>query len=83
MAGRRTAYTERGIGRVPCQRCGRPSVHQWQACALDRRYVAVCSQCDAAINALVLDFFRVRDRGKIMRQYRRGLGLCANGRSET
>ena len=30
MNGRRPPYTEIGIKRIPCARCGKPSVHQWQ-----------------------------------------------------
>lgn len=49
-------YTARGILRVPCVRCSKPALHQWQVCA-DRRYFrALCLDCDIALNRLVLEW---------------------------
>ncbi|MBA3890552.1 MAG: hypothetical protein H0X64_08470 [Gemmatimonadaceae bacterium] len=69
--GRRTPYTTIGISRVPCVRCGEASVHQWQACANGRRYVALCLACDIAVNELVLRFLKVPGWRQLMRWYRR------------
>ena len=69
--GRRQPYTERGISRVPCTRCGQPSVHQWQACANGRRYVGLCAECDVALNALVLRFARIPRAAALLAPYRR------------
>lgn len=63
-------YTSRGIVRVPCTRCGAPSFYQWQICALDRQYHAICAQCDIALNGLVLKFFGIPQRSELMKRYR-------------
>lgn len=49
--GRREPYTERGIKRVPCVRCGKPSSFQWRICCSG--WSAVCADCDVSINAMV------------------------------
>lgn len=33
LHGRRQPYTEIGVRRVPCTRCGEPAEYQWQVCA--------------------------------------------------
>lgn len=71
FTGRRTPYTERGIRRVPCARCGLPSVHQWSTCANGNRWVAVCEACDLALNAIGLRFFRIPNRDALLAWYRR------------
>lgn len=56
---RKRPYTENGINRVPCERCGEPSVHQWQICATGNKWCGVCEICDAALNALVIEFMKL------------------------
>ena len=73
FVGRRRPYTTTGISRVPCVRCGRPGVHQWQVCANGRRYSVVCLACDIELNRVVLDYMRLKGRGKLMKQYIREL----------
>lgn len=68
--GRRKPYTEIGIRRVPCERCGKPSVHQWQVCANDNLYLGCCLACDIELNRMALDFFRVFGRGALMKRYK-------------
>jgi hypothetical protein len=51
---RREPFTAVGIRRVPCCRCGAPSVHQWQACADRGNFRPLCLGCDIALNKLVL-----------------------------
>lgn len=68
--GRREPYTERGISRVPCSRCGEPSRFQWQACANGRRYVGVCAECDIGLNDMALEFMRIPNRADLMTAYR-------------
>lgn len=58
---RRKPYTQLGISRVPCTRCGAPSRYQWQICALDNLWHGVCAKCDVDLNGLILSFFRVPD----------------------
>jgi len=67
---RRKPYTEIGIGRVPCFRCGLPSVFQWQICADGRVFRGLCSGCDVALNATVLRFMRDPKAAEKMAAYR-------------
>lgn len=53
---RRRPYTEIGIGRVPCARCGRPSRYQWQICADGNQYRGVCAECDVRMNEDIMRF---------------------------
>ena len=57
--GRIKPYTDIGIKRVPCLRCGAPSSRQWQICALGNRYYGVCNPCDIKLNRVVLDFMNI------------------------
>jgi len=70
MAGRKTPYTEAGIKRVPCCRCGKPAAEQWQICADGALYRPVCVECDVALNDLVLEWFGFPDREQKMKRYR-------------
>ena len=54
--GRRKPYTCIGISRLPCVRCGRQAVHQWQVCADKRLFRPLCLDCDLALNRLVLEW---------------------------
>ena len=69
--GNRTAYTERGIRRVPCARCGAPSQQQWNICADGNRYRGMCNACDVLLNDLVLKFVRDPERVAKVVRYRR------------
>lgn len=71
---RRQPYTERGIARVPCCRCGQPSSQQWKACA-DGVFRGTCTRCDVALNAMALRFMRVPDAKAKMARYRIRMGL--------
>jgi hypothetical protein len=69
MSGRRKPYTDRGISRVPCSRCGQPSTQQWQVCATGNRWFGCCTRCDIELNRLALDFMQVPDAEALVRQY--------------
>lgn len=56
MYGRKKPYTEIGVRRVPCTRCGRPAEYQWQVCADGRLFRPICKQCDIELNEFVLQF---------------------------
>lgn len=62
-------YTARGIRRIPCVRCGAPSRHQWNACALGHRYFAVCVPCDIGLNRAALEYMNWPDRETILADY--------------
>jgi hypothetical protein len=68
---RRKPYTDRGIRRVPCSRCGRPSLHQWQACADGGVFRGCCAECDVGLNKLVLEYMRLPNRQQKLRDYAR------------
>jgi hypothetical protein len=65
---RRKPYSARGISRVPCTRCGKPSEHQWNACA-DGQYRGVCTKCDIGLNKVALRYMRVPDWQQKVRAY--------------
>jgi len=69
-AMRRYPYTDAGIKRVPCARCGKPSVDQWNICALGNGYYGVCKECDEQLNELVLRFFRFKDWRTVLKKYK-------------
>lgn len=68
---RRKPYTQIGIGRIPCTRCGNPSVYQWQVCADHRQYRGCCADCDIGLNAMVMEYMRIPQRRSKLRAYRR------------
>ena len=53
---RRKPYTEIGIRRVRCYRCGSRAATQWQICADDSVYRGICLKCDIELNELVLRY---------------------------
>jgi transposase-like protein len=69
MTGRRTPYTERGIRRMKCMRCGQPAVHQWQICADGNTYRPICASCDIELNEMVLRFVHDPEWQQKMIQY--------------
>jgi hypothetical protein len=54
-------YTDRGISRVKCFRCGGQAFFQWQICSDDRVYRPICIECDIALNEMVLTFMGFPD----------------------
>ncbi len=71
---RKNPYTEIGIRRVPCFRCGMPSVQQWQICSLNNEYKGLCVQCDIDLNRIVLKFMRIspKEVKRLIRDYEKG-----------
>lgn len=68
-------YTDIGIKRIPCARCGKPSSQQWQICALHNEYKGLCTACDVKLNDLVLKFIGIssKDRYSLIEDYRLNL----------
>ncbi len=64
-------YTNRGISRVPCCRCGNPSTQQWNICADNNIYRGICTICDIQLNAMVMIFMRVPERIKKITVYKK------------
>lgn len=66
---RRKEYTEAGIKRVPCAKCGQPSAHQWRICSTSQ-WTAVCKTCDEEINRMVAEWAFGKNSGKdIVKRY--------------
>ena len=67
-------YTETGLQRVNCVRCGAVASEQWsvKAGAMNGRrgWRALCTHCDVRLNELVLDFLAVPDFQEAVRAYR-------------
>lgn len=58
---RKHPYTETGIKRLKCLRCGEQASSQWNICSLDGAYFPICRECDIKLNKLVLKFMRFQD----------------------
>lgn len=54
-------YTEIGIRRLNCFRCGKQAHTQWQICADKNQYRPICLFCDIDLNRMVLEFMRDPD----------------------
>lgn len=70
---RKEPYTEIGISRVPCCRCGKPSTQQWQICSDGNQWRGLCKECDIELNKLVLKFMKFPNWRKILKKYREDL----------
>ncbi len=54
MPGRKKPYTEIGIRRMRCARCGAPARFQWQICSDGNTWRPICIDCDIELNRMVL-----------------------------
>ena len=75
MKGRKTPYTSKGIARIKCFRCGKPASEQWQICSDDNVYRGICTECDVALNEVVLRWFGFEDWKEKIRAYRERMGI--------
>lgn len=73
---RRKPYTERGIRRVPCRRCGRPSSQQWDICADGNVPRGLCVECDIDLNRLVLEWVGDPEADVKVAAYRAAIGTA-------
>lgn len=69
MSGRKKPYTNAQIKKIPCLKCGQPSSAQWQICADDNIQRGICTECDIALNRLVLEWVGDPDTEEKMRAY--------------
>jgi hypothetical protein len=58
---RKKPYTQIGIKRLKCFRCGKQAEHQWQICADNNIFRPICRECDIALNELVLKWMGFHD----------------------
>lgn len=66
---RRKPYTEIGISRLSCIRCGEHASYQWQICSDNNNYRPICTECDIKLNRLVLKFMRHPHFGQLADEY--------------
>ena len=52
-------YTDMGIKRMKCFRCGDRAGTQWQICSDGNVYRPLCVRCDIELNDLVLKFMGI------------------------
>lgn len=67
---RRKPYTEIGIRRMPCVRCGGKGRFQWQICSDGNQYRVLCAPCDVALNEMVMRWVWGDTREDDLRRYR-------------
>ncbi len=75
MIGRKKPYTSKGISRVKCFRCGQQAERQWQCCAIDNRWLALCVPCDLLLNRRFLEMMGLLtfEINNLMRRYKETL----------
>lgn len=68
---RRTPYAN--VTKAKCARCQSKATCEWHGvCAMgDKRFVALCEQCDTDLNALALNFVFGRSARRMLDAYRR------------
>ena len=54
-------YTETGIKRLKCFRCGDKATYQWQICSDGNQYRPICLKCDIELNEMVLKWMGFDD----------------------
>lgn len=73
MSARKTPYTEKGIRRLKCFRCGNPARTQWEICSDNNIYRPLCLRCDYELNKTVLEFMGFDDTEKKLESYKQYL----------
>ena len=73
MNTRKTPYTEKGIRRLKCFRCGKPARTQWEICSDNNTYRPLCLRCDYELNKTVLEFMGFDDTEKKLELYKQYL----------
>ena len=66
-------YTEIGIKRLKCFRCGKPAKYQWEICSDGNQYRPICENCDIELNRTVLQFMGFKDWEAKIELYRKRL----------
>ena len=62
IRNRSKPYTDRGVRRLKCFRCGKGATTQWQICADGNTWRPLCTFCDIELNKVVLEFMRFPKR---------------------
>lgn len=66
---RKKPYTEAGVKRLGCVRCGKPAQYQWQICSDGNNYMPICLECDIELYRAVLEFFGHPEKDRLMVEY--------------
>ena len=66
---RRTPYTEIGIRRLKCIRCGGQAKFQWQICSDGNNHRPLCGQCDVLLNRMVLQWMGHPTADELVERY--------------
>lgn len=70
MIGRKKPYTTKGLKRILCACCKKQKARfQWTACAINSRYVPVCTDCDIHLNILLVTAFGTPNGPKLLKKY--------------
>lgn len=67
---RKKPYTDLGVSRLSCIRCGKKACHQWQICSDGNNYRPICCHCDVALNKVVLKFMGHPRTNKLINEYK-------------
>ena len=69
LPGRREPYTQIGIRRMRCARCGERARYQWQVCADHNTWRPICERCDVELNRMVLEWIGHPETENLMDAY--------------
>jgi len=72
---RRKPYTEIGIRRLKCIKCGEKAEYQWQICSDGNQYRPLCAKCDIELNEIVLKWAGFNDWKEKIEDYKREKGV--------
>lgn len=64
-------YTEIGVRRLKCFKCGCKAKYQWQICSDGNIYRPVCTPCDIELNEIVLKWAGFPDWEEKLNAYRK------------
>jgi hypothetical protein len=67
---RKQPYTEIGLKRLKCIRCGEPPYGQWQICSEGNNYRPLCTGCDIKLNRMVLKFMKHPHAEQLAAEYK-------------
>ena len=70
---RRKPYTQIGISRLKCIRCGGTAWATWNICADGGKFRPLCKACDVSLNRLVLEWAGHPETERLMAEYEKGL----------
>jgi hypothetical protein len=68
--GRTKPYSNAGVRRSKCVRCGAEASATWQICADNNHYRAICTTCDIDLNGLVLRWANDPNAEEKIKKYR-------------